>query len=96
MFIRFKKKLKLNLFKVPSGEITNIPYLKLLGSFKKKIIMSTGMSNYNEIKTAVNAPCKNGLKKNLCLLQCTSNYPTKISDTNLSIISELKKDLKHL
>ncbi len=89
------KKLKLNLFKVPSGEITNIPYLKLLGSFKKKVIMSTGMSNYNEIKTAVNALCKNGLKKkNLCLLQCTSNYPTKISDTNLSIISELKKRFK--
>jgi N,N'-diacetyllegionaminate synthase len=57
--------------------------------------MSTGMSNYNEIKTAVNVLYKNGLKKkNLCLLQCTSNYPTKISETNLSIISELKKRFK--
>ena len=47
------KKLKLKTYKVPSGEITNIPYLKLLGSFKKKIILSTGMANYKEITHAV-------------------------------------------
>ena len=86
------KKLKLKTYKVPSGEITNIPYLKLLGSFKKKIILSTGMANYKEITHAVKTLIKNGTKRNaLCLLQCTSNYPTKISDVNLSVIKKLKK-----
>ena len=89
------KKLKISTFKVPSGEITNIPYLKLLGSFKKKVILSTGMSNFKEISKAVKTLLKSGLKKkNLCLLQCTSNYPTKISDTNLSVIKKLKKNTK--
>lgn len=89
------KKLKISTFKVPSGEITNIPYLKLLGSFKKKVILSTGMSNFKEISKAVKTLLKSGLKKkNLCLLQCTSNYPTKISDTNLSVIKKLKKKYK--
>jgi len=88
-------KLKLSVFKVPSGEITNIPYLKLLGSFKKKVILSTGMSNFKEISKAVKTLLESGLKrKNLCLLQCTSNYPTKISDANLSVIKKLKKKYK--
>ena len=86
------KKLKLKTYKVPSGEITNIPYLKLLQSFKKKIILSTGMANYKEITHAVKTLIKNGTKRNtLYLLQCTSNYPTKISDVNLSVIKKLKK-----
>ena len=89
------KKLKLKTYKVPSGEITNIPYLKLLGSFKKKIILSTGMANYKEITHAVKTLIKNGTKRNaLCLLQCTSNYPTKISDVNLSVIKKLKKNIE--
>ena len=49
----YLKNLKLSYFKVPSGEITNIPYLKVLGKFKKKIILSTGMSSISEIKKAL-------------------------------------------
>ena len=51
--LSFLKELNLKRYKIPSGEITNLPYLRLIGSFKKPIILSTGMSNINEIKDAL-------------------------------------------
>jgi N,N'-diacetyllegionaminate synthase len=51
--LNYLKKFKLSYFKVPSGEITNIPYLEVLGKFRKKVILSTGMSNIYEIKKAI-------------------------------------------
>ena len=59
----FLKKIKVNLIKIASGEITNIPLLKKIGKSKKKVIMSTGMSNLKEIKKALNILIKNGTKK---------------------------------
>ena len=59
------KKLKLNIIKIPSGEITNIPYLRKLGALKKKIILSTGMSNLNEIKKAIKILVYAGTKKKI-------------------------------
>ena len=59
----FLKKLKLKRFKIPSGEITNYLYLNKIGSFKKKIILSTGMSNLSEIRKALSIIYKKGVKK---------------------------------
>ena len=73
------RKLKINYYKIPSGEITNIPYLEHLAKFKKNVFLSTGMSNLIEIKNAIRTLRRNGLnKKQITLLQCTSNYPTLI------------------
>ena len=87
----FLKKLKLKRFKIPSGEITNYLYLKKIGSFKKKIILSTGMSNLNEINKALSIIYKNGVKKNqITLLHCTSEYPATIDGLNLNAINTLR------
>ncbi len=63
--LNYLKKFKLSYFKIPSGEITNIPYLEVLGKFKKKIILSTGMSTMREIKKAVQTLLINGTKKKI-------------------------------
>ena len=74
----FLKKLNLKRFKIPSGEITNYMYLKKIASFKKEVILSTGMSTLSEIKNAMNILIKNGLKNNkIKLLHCSSDYPAK-------------------
>ncbi len=93
--LRDLKKMNTNIYKIPSGEITNIPYLELIASFKKKIILSTGMSTLKEITKAVNTLYEHGLKKkDLVLMQCTSNYPTKINNANLDVIKIFKKKFK--
>jgi len=91
----YLKKLNISIFKVPSGEINNIPYLETLGKFNKKIILSTGMSNIDEIKLAINTLVKNGTKRsNISLLQCTSAYPAPPEEINLRTILTLKKKFK--
>jgi N,N'-diacetyllegionaminate synthase len=83
--------LKLNYFKIPSGEITNAPYLKYLANLKKKVFLSTGMSTLRDVEYAVELLMKNGLKKNqITVMQCISNYPTKISDLNLNVLKTFK------
>ena len=86
------KKLKLSVFKVPSGELTNYIYLKKLGSFNKKIYLSTGMANLKEINQAIKTLMKFGTKKrNITLLHCNTEYPTPFEDANLMSIITLKK-----
>ncbi len=93
--INLLKKLNLNLFKIPSGEITNIPYLKKIGSLKKKIILSTGMSTYEEIKQAIKILISSGTKKkNITILHCSSEYPANKNNLNLLSIPLLKKKFK--
>ena len=90
--IKYLKSLKQNIFKIPSGEITNYPYLEYIGSLNKKIILSTGMSNSKEISNAINILLNNGTKKrNITLLHCNSAYPTPFSDVNLNSITFLRK-----
>ena len=87
----FLNKLNIPIFKVPSSEINNYPYLKLLASFKKPIILSTGMSYEKEVKQAIKILVKNGSKKSdIILLHCTSQYPSKFGDLNLNAIKTLK------
>ena len=93
--LNYLKKFKLSYFKVPSGEITNIPYLEALGKFGKKIILSTGMSNIYEIKKAIKTLIVNGTKKNnITLMQCTSAYPAPYDEINLNVISTLRNNFK--
>ena len=78
--------------KVPSGEVTNLPYLRKVGEFNKKIIMSTGMMNLNEIETTLDVLIASGTdKKNITLLHCNTEYPTPMEDVNLLAMNTIHK-----
>jgi len=71
-------------FKIPSGEITNLPYLRHIGKFGKKVILSTGMATLGEIETVIDVLEKSGtLRDNITVLHCTTEYPTPMSEVNL-------------
>ena len=91
----FLNKIGLDIFKIPSGEITNLPYLELVGKFNRKIILSTGMSTLKEIKNAIKILITSGTKKkNIFVLHCHSDYPTSFRDVNLLAMHEIKDKLK--
>ena len=76
--------LGLKIFKIPSGEITNLPYLQHVGKLNKKIILSTGMSNIEEIEKALYILTQSGTKKdNITVLHANTEYPTPMEDVNL-------------
>ena len=86
------KKIKSDYIKIPSGEINNFLLLTKISKLKKKIILSTGMSSYKEIDTAVKILKSKGLTRNkISILYCVSSYPTKIEDFFLPEIQNLKK-----
>jgi len=81
-------------FKVPSGEITNYPYLKKLAGFGKPVILSTGMSDIREIKEAVTVLRSEGLDlEDICILHCNTEYPTPMEDVNLQAMRHIAKEL---
>lgn len=83
--IELLKSLNLEILKIPSGEITNLPYLRKIGKLRKKIILSTGMSKMNEVKKALDILIKSGTKKNnITLLHSNTEYPTPMKDVNLN------------
>jgi len=87
--------LNLKKFKVPSGEITNRPLLKKIGSLNKPTILSTGMSSVKEIKQAISVLCNSGLNKSkLTVLHCNTDYPTDYKDVNLKAMKSIQKDFK--
>ena len=76
--------LGLEIFKIPSGEITNLPYLRHIGKLDKKVILSTGMANIGEIEDAIDILVKAGTKKeNITVLHANTEYPTPMEDVNL-------------
>ena len=76
--------LKLPIFKIPSGEITNLPYLRHIGSLKKEVILSTGMADIGEIEDALDILQEAGtLKENITVLHANTMYPTPMCDVNL-------------
>lgn len=82
--LEFLKSLSLGLWKIPSGEITNLPYLEIIGRLNLPVIVSTGMCELSEVRAALDALIKNGTeKKNLTVLHCNTDYPTKMEDVNL-------------
>jgi N-acetylneuraminate synthase/N,N'-diacetyllegionaminate synthase len=81
-------------FKVPSGEITNYPYLKQLGSYKKPVILSTGMAEMSEIREAVELLCAEGVsKRDITVLHCNTEYPTPMEDVNLRAMHDIASTL---
>ena len=77
--------LKVAMFKIPSGEITNLPYLRAIASHKKSVILSTGMSTLKEVKSALDTLVKAGQSKGkILLLHCTTEYPAPFEEVNLS------------
>ena len=82
--------LKCPFYKVASFEINHIPLIKKIAQTKKPIIISTGMANLKEIDLAYKVAKKNGAKE-VILLYCVSNYPSKISDFNFNNIRILKE-----
>jgi len=86
LFVR----LGLNIFQIPSGEITNLPYLRKLGALNKQLILSTGMADMGEIEDALGVLINSGTPlENITLLHCNSEYPTPFEDVNLKAIQTI-------
>lgn len=80
-----------NIWKIPSGEITNYPYLVEIAKTGKKVILSTGMCTLDEIKEALGVLTYNGTK-DITLLHCTTDYPTPLESVNLNAMLTLKEE----
>ena len=92
--IELLKDLGLEIFKIPSGEITNLPYLRHIGKLNKKVILSTGMSNMDEINNALDVLINSGTKKkNIIVLHANTEYPTPMEDVNLKAMQTIGKEL---
>ena len=84
--------LGVDFFKIPSGEINNFPYLRKIANFNKDIILSTGLSSLDEISEAIKVLVKYGTEKSkICVLHCSSEYPTLYKDVNLRAMITIKK-----
>jgi len=82
--VQFLSNLGFDLFKIPSGEVTNYPYLRAIAKLKKSIVMSTGMCSMTDIENAIGVLTKYGAKKkDLTILHCNTQYPTPMKDVNL-------------
>ncbi|TBH75069.1 N-acetylneuraminate synthase [Aquirufa antheringensis] len=90
--LSFLKELGLNIVKIPSGEITNLPYLRKAAALFKEVIISTGMSSMVEIEEALNVFLQAGILKNdITILHCNTEYPTPMSDVNLNAMLAIQK-----
>lgn len=86
--------LNIPLLKIPSGEITNLPYLRHIGKMGKPIIMSTGMSTLDEVHNALNILIESGAgKEQITILHCNTEYPTPMEDVNLKAMLTIKDEL---
>ncbi|MFV8346779.1 N-acetylneuraminate synthase [Flavobacterium sp. ZB4P13] len=90
--VNYLNDLGLSFFKIPSGEITNYPYLKAVALCGKPVVMSTGMCSEMEIKQALDVLIKFGLKKEtISILHCNTEYPTPMQDVNLKAMLAIQK-----
>jgi N,N'-diacetyllegionaminate synthase len=81
-----------NHFKIPSGEITNLPYLRHIGQIGKKVILSTGMATMEEIGATINALEQAGtMRANITVLHCTTEYPAPLNEVNLRAMQSIQK-----
>jgi len=89
------KRLKLRIIKIPSGEITNLPYLRKITKSKCKLIISTGMADLGEIEDAIDVLTENGIKRDdITVLHCNTEYPTPYEDVNLKAMLTIKEAFK--
>ncbi len=90
--VMFIDNLGVEYHKVPSGEITNLPYLRLIGSLRKKVILSTGMATLEEVKTSVKI-LKEAGSDDITVLHCTTEYPAPAEEVNLRAIMTMHQEL---
>lgn len=92
--IDFLASLQLGLWKIPSGEVTNYPYLKRIAGYGQPVILSTGMCHTEEIEVAIAVLLKFGLcREQITVLHCTTEYPAPFGDVNLKAMQTLSEDL---
>lgn len=85
---------KIDFYKIPSGEITNLPYLERVAKLGLPIIMSTGMATLKEVENALLILANNGIKReNITVLHCNTEYPTPMEDVNLSAMLTIEREL---
>ena len=86
--------LNIPIYKIPSGEITNLPYLRHIGRMGKSIIMSTGMATLEEVRAAMDVLLEAGVNKDdLTMLHCNTEYPTPMGDVNLRAMLTIRDEL---
>ncbi len=86
--------LNIPLYKIPSGEITNLPYLRHIGRMGKPVILSTGMATLKEVEDAINILGKSGtLRDDITVLHCNTSYPTPMEDVNLKSMLTIQNEL---
>lgn len=91
--IEYLHSLNLGIWKIPSGEVTNYPFLKRIAYYNEPTLLSTGMCDLNDVRAAVDALYRNGLyKKNLTLLHCNTEYPTPFEDVNLKAMLSMRSE----
>jgi N,N'-diacetyllegionaminate synthase len=87
----YLKELRFSMVKIPSGEITNLPYLRKAAELFLKVIISTGMSTFEDIEKALNVFLSAGIKReNIYVLHCNTEYPTPMMDVNLLAMLSIK------
>lgn len=90
--IEYLHSLNLGLWKIPSGEITNYPYLRKIAQYGKPVILSTGMCELSDIEAAIQVLLSYGLqKKQITVLHCNTEYPTPMRDVNLKAMLEIER-----
>jgi N,N'-diacetyllegionaminate synthase len=89
--IDFLDSLEMGTWKIPSGDITNLPYLIKIAKLNKPVILSTGMSTMEDIRSAIKALKENGVAE-LTVLHCTTEYPTPFEDVNLNAMNTIKEE----
>ena len=90
--IDFLHSLQMGLWKIPSGEVTNYPYLKKIASYHEPVILSTGMCTLEDIGAAFDVLLKEGCQKqDITILHCNTEYPTPYADVNLRAMLEIEK-----
>ena len=93
--LNFVNSLKPDYFKIPSGEITNLQLIKEITKFKRKIILSTGMSTLKEVDNIFRFLLKYGVpRSNITILHCNTEYPTPMEDVNLNVLKTFQKKFK--
>ncbi|WP_373806457.1 N-acetylneuraminate synthase [Bacteroides heparinolyticus] len=93
--LEYLQSIGLDMVKIPSGEITNLPYLRKAASLFRKVILSTGMSTMQEISDAMHIFLKAGIsKEDITILHCNTEYPTPMEDVNLKAIQHIQKEFQ--
>src|SRR5690606_16278575 len=90
--LAYLKGIGLDLVKIPSGEITNLPYLRKAARLFKKVILSTGMCTMEDIEAAINVFLNEGVSKDdITILHCNTEYPTPMKDVNLKAMLSIQQ-----